>query len=458
VAVLGHVDHGKTSLLDYIRTTNVASREAGGITQSIGASLVQTKEGKKITFIDTPGHAAFAKMRSRGAQVADLAILVVASDDGTKPQTKEALEYIREAKIPFIVAATKSDLPSAMIEKVRSDLEKEKISFEGRGGDVPLIAVSAKTGKGVDELLQTISLISEVNNITVSKTTTFSGVVIETSKGKSGPLVSIVVHSGNLAVGDEIKSEEVAAKVRGIFDWSGKAVKSVTAGEPAQLLGFSDLPPVGSRLWKQKEGENLPLKDKSKSFRKFETKEGQLPVVLKAGSSGSLEAILSNLDQKVLVLASSVGEVNENDIFLAKSGKADVYVFESKVPSGVAKLAETESVSIYKFDIIYKMFEKLAEEMKKGEEIILGKAKIIAEFPYEEKRVAGIKVSQGIIQKNAKFRLIRGDKVIGEIKILSIKKGKGDIDIAKQGEECGLFFAPQLDFKIGDDILSVKNK
>ena len=456
VVVLGHVDHGKTTLLDYIRTTNIALKEAGGITQSIGASVVITKIGKTITFIDTPGHAIFANMRARGANVADIAILVVAAEEGIKPQTKEALTFIREAKIPYIVAATKSDLPTASVEKVRSDLEGQQVMFEGRGGDVPLVPVSGKTGKGVDELLETISLVAEVNNVSGSENSPFEGIVIETSKGKSGPLASIVVRNGILKVGDEIVSDTTSAKVRGIFDWNSKSVKSVSVGYPGQILGFSMLPEVGSHIWKRTEKTISLEKSINKPLAKTGATEGQLSVVFKAGNTGSLEAILANLDPKITVISSGVGEVTEGDVFIAKSSGAHIYSFESKVPSNVLKLAENEGVHIHSFNIVYEIFEKLEEEIDKGVEVVLGKAQIIADFPYEGKRVSGCKVISGTINKNAKLSLVRTEKELGEIKIIPMKKGRADIELARQGEECGIFFAPQLDFKIGDVILSVQ--
>lgn len=219
VTVLGHVDHGKTSLLDFIRKTSVTKKEAGGITQSIGASVVQTKDGSTITFIDTPGHAAFSNMRSRGAKVADIAILVVAGNDGVMPQTKEALEMILASNIPFVVAATKSDLPGFSLEKVRGDLESQGVLFEGRGGDVPLISVSTVKGDGVDELLETIGLIAEVQGVAGDPNALLEAVIVETTKDQRGPAASLVVRNGTLKVGDEIVTENANAKVRGLFDW-----------------------------------------------------------------------------------------------------------------------------------------------------------------------------------------------------------------------------------------------
>ena len=456
VVVLGHVDHGKTTLLDYIRRTNIVQKEAGGITQRIGASVGITKEGKKITFIETPGHAAFANMRSGGTKVADVAILVVAADDGVKPQTKEALEYIFSAQIPFIVAATKIDLPSASIDKVRSDLEKEQVLFEGRGGDVPLLAVSGKTGQGIEELLEMINLVSELHEIKGNPEGVLEGVVIETGKDRRGVIISIVVREGTLRVGDQIVTDTQKAKVRGIFDFNEKPVKIIGPGEPALILGFSEAPSVGSKIWRLNEKTLIQKVDEKKKLTEIKLGEGQIATILKAKNAGSLEAIIANLPKEIVVLFSGVGDVNESDVFLAKSSKAKIFAFESKISGSVKKLAETEDIDIETFNIIYKLFERFDELIKKAQIEILGKAEIIASFPYENKRVAGCRVLTGKISKTDDLRLVRDEKELGQIKVLSIKKGKDNIDLVKQGEECGVLFTPQLDFKIGDVIISVR--
>lgn len=461
VAVLGHVDHGKTTLLDKIRKTNIAQREAGGITQSIGASVIITKEGKKITFIDTPGHAAFRNMRSRGANVADIAILVIAADDGVAPQTRESLDYILEAKTPFIIAVTKIDLPSASVETVRGQIEKEGVLLEGKGGDVPLVAVSAKTQEGIENLLEIITLVAEVNEVKGDSSADLEAIVIETSKDKRGPLVSLVVRKGTLRVGDGIVTESVQAKVRGLFDQNGKMVKEVGPGMPGQVLGFEELPPVGSKVWHLKSEGVLPTLVGKKAIQ-TEPQEGQLPVVIKAQNNGALEALLANLPQKIFVISAGVGDVNEGDVFSAKSAilakpgrRAYVFAFESKVPQTVAKLAETEGIKIKIFDVIYEFFQELEKIITQGEIEVLGKAEIIATFPYEDKKVAGCKVLSGRIAVEDNMVLMRDEKELGKAKVVSMKKLKQTVSQAKPGEECGVLFIPQLDFHIGDVILSV---
>lgn len=452
VTVLGHVDHGKTTLLDAIRKTNVALREAGGITQSIGASVIEAKNGQSITFIDTPGHAAFKNMRSRGANLADIAILVVAADDGAKPQTKEALEFIRDAKIPFIVAATKTDLPSASVEQVRGDLEKEGILFEGRGGDVPLVPLSAKKGEGINELLEMIILVSQIHEVKGEKEGILEAIVIETSKDKRGPLASVVIRNGTLKVGDDIAAETVKIKVRGLFDYQGKPTKEVGPGMPAQILGFKEFPPVGSRVGRAKEGALPVAKTAEKAVSQA---EGSLPVVVKANSTGSLEVLLANLPKDTFVVTSGVGALSETDVFLAKAAGAKIYVFEASVPTPVKKLAETEGVKIEVFKVIYELFEKIEESIKAGVIEVLGSAEIIAVFPYENQRVAGCKVIRGSITKGTKVVLKRDEKILGDVKIQSIKKQKQDVNEVKQGEECGILFVPGFNFKIGDNLVAL---
>jgi translation initiation factor IF-2 len=453
VVVLGHVDHGKTTLLDAVRKTSVAAREAGGITQSIGASQVTTKEGKKITFIDTPGHAAFTKMRSRGASLADIAVLAVAADDGVKPQTKEAIQIVREANIPFVVAGTKTDLATADIEVLKGQLEKEGVTFEGRGGDVPFVGVSGKTGKGIDELLETLSVVAEVHELKGSPEGELEAVVLETSKDKSGLLVSVVVRNGVLSVGETISAEGISAKVRGLFGEGRKSIKEVFPSEPALILGFEALPPVGAKITPFKEAAPGILETRADQVK---LEEGQIPIMVKAENAGALEAVLATLPAGVFVITSGVGDVYESDVLLAKSsGIERIFCFESKASAGVSKLAEAEGVKIETFRVIYELTQRLEELIKKADIEVLGKAEIVAEFPFNNKRVAGCKVTAGQILKTSKLVLTRGEKKLGEVKAYSLKKQKQEITVAKTQEEFGVLFEPQLDFKVGDVLVSV---
>jgi len=455
VAVLGHVDHGKTTLLDSIRKTNLVSRESGGITQSIGASFIETTQKKGITFIDTPGHEAFNKMRSRGVEAADIVILVVAADDGVKPQTKEAITYIQKAKTPFFVAITKIDVSTANIESVKGQLEKEGVLLEGRGGDTPIVEVSAKTGKGVEDLLEMILLIAEVEEIKGDINANLEAVVIETQKGKMGLTVAAVVKSGSINVADEIAVEGIRTKVRGLFDWQGKPIKKVGPGEPVLILGFSQPPDVGTVIKNSTKDENLTKDLFLKKTKKVP--EGNISVIIKTSSAGSLEAILAGIPEKFIAIASEVGDVSESDVFMAKSTNSNIYAFDVKVPAGVERLAETDKIKIEKFSIIYELFDRLKEQEQKDEKKILGRAEILAEFPYDSKKIAGVKILKGEIKKDDKLILTRLDEEISETSVKSLKKQKEDIEIAKEGEECGILFQPQLDFKIGDVLVSVAN-
>lgn len=457
VVVLGHVDHGKTTLLDAIRKTSVASREAGGITQAIGASVVETKEGRKITFIDTPGHAAFSKMRSRGARVADIGILVVAQDDGVQPQTKEALGIIREAKIPFIVAGTKSDVAGTNPEILKGSLEKEEVYFEGRGGDIPFISVSAKANTGISELLETLILMSDVAELKGDTAADLEAVVIESNKEKMGPVATIVLRNGSIKTGDTIFAEEVEAKVRGLFNEAGKPIKEVLPGYPAKVIGFSLVPPVGAKVGRNPSAPSDSLRPSSAidvtKLRRL--RDDEIPVIIKASNAGALEAIIASLPPKVVVVDSGVGEVTTSDVINAKTGNAHIFSFESKVPAEVIKLAEAEKIKVERHEIIYELLLAVEELLKKGKKQILGTAEILAIFPFNDKKVAGSKVVSGRISKGDSLIIKRAEKELGQARAVSIKKQKQEVSSVGQSEEFGVIMEPQLDFSVGDVLVSV---
>lgn len=455
VVVLGHVDHGKTTLLDAIRKTSVATKEAGGITQAIGASVIETKSGKKITFIDTPGHAAFTKMRGRGAKVADVALLVVAQDDGVQPQTKEAIQIITDSGIPYIVAGTKSDVPGVNAESLKSQLEKEQVYFEGRGGSVPFVSVSARTGEGLETLIDTISLIAEVAGIKGEKSQPIEAVVIESNKEKMGHVATVVLRNGTIKVGQTIFAEEKECKVRAIFDHSGKSVKELLPGYPAKIIGFSDLPPVGSSITDFPHSMPQTEQKAKNPFDLRRLRDDEIPVIIKASNAGALEAIMASLPPKIVVVDSGVGEVTSSDIINAKTGNAAIFSFEVKVPSDVVKLAEIEKIQVNKFDIIYELLQSIDELLKKGKLQELGRAEVLASFPFNDKKVAGCKVISGRISKGDKLILIRGEREIGKAKISSLRKQKAEVPSVGPAEEFGAIFEPQLDFAVGDVLLSV---
>ncbi len=458
VVVLGHVDHGKTTLLDAIRSTSVAAKEAGGITQAIGASVIETKDGKRITFIDTPGHAAFSKMRGRGAKVADIAILVVAQDDGVQPQTKEAIQIIRDAKIPFVVAGTKSDVAGVSAEALKGQLEKEQIFFEGRGGDVPFISVSARNNTGITELLEMLILMSEVADLKGDPQAGLEAVVIESNKEKMGQVATVIVRNGSIKVGETIFAEEVLCKVRGIFDDKGTAVKEVLPGYPAKIIGFSEVPPIGAQVSKEPHAKVLSeVEGKPKNFFDLRRlRDDEIPVIIKASNAGALEAIIASLPPKVVVVDSGVGEITSSDIINAKTGNAYIFAFETKIPNDIAHLAEAEKIKIASFKIIYELLQAVDEIIKKGKVEELGRAEIVASFPFNTKKVAGCKVSSGRISKGDHLILMRADKEVGHGKAVSIRKLKVEVPSVGPSEEFGVIIEPQLDFAVGDVIVSTR--
>ncbi len=455
VAVLGHVDHGKTSLLDALRETNVQAREVGGITQRIGASIVKTSSGRDVVFIDTPGHAAFSQMRSCGVSASDIAVLVVAADDGVMPQTRESIEYIKQASIPFVVAATKIDLPGARIDFVKGQLLREGILLEGEGGEVPFVPVSSKTKEGLDNLLEVILLLWDLKETLSESGDKLKAVVIETSFSKAGPSASVIVKEGELRLKQEVFVGDKRVRVRSLIDAYGKPTDRITAGYPALVLGFEELPPVGSIVTEEENVKGISGESLLKARRRYDIEEDKrLKLVLKAESQGALDAILVGLPKDVLVVDSGLGEVTKNDILLAKSSNALIFTFGVKTKADVLRLSESEGVRIENFDIIYRLFERVDEILSAGQEKILGKAEILAEFPFEGKKVAGCKVLIGEIKKTDKLLLVRGDEVLGEVKILSLKKQREDVERVGQGEEFGVLFVPQLDFKVKDVLIS----
>ncbi len=488
VTILGHVDHGKTSLLDFIRKASVAAREHGGITQHIGAYQVE-HEGKLITFIDTPGHAAFEKMRSRGASVADIAVLVVAIDDGIMPQTIEAIKHIKAANVPIIVAVNKIDLPginlTVQMEKLKKQLSDHEVLIEEYGGDVPIVQLSAKTGEGVDKLLEMISLVAEVHETRGDSNLPAAGVVIEANLDKfKGPIATVLVRNGTLKKGDKISLGGVESKIRGLNDFTGKAIDQAGPSTPVEVLGLEMVPAVGAVLGEEKvevaADEVMSLIEKLRAGQ-----VEKLGVVVKADKQGSLEAILDALAKfneqgtHVEVISSGTGEVSEADVKLAAGTKAIVLGFNVKVAGTATKIAEVEHVLIRTYSIIYELLDELEDViagMLSGEleEEIFGTAQIVAEFPFgKNERIAGCKVLDGHISKGPKVRVVRSPstgaqdnnpstgaqdqrEVIVETKLKSIKKVREEVPSVDRGDECGMMFAEPVDFQIGDIIESFR--
>lgn len=465
VAVLGHVDHGKTSLLDYIRKAHVAEKEHGGITQHIGAYQIPG-----ITFIDTPGHEAFAKMRSRGANASDIAILVVAADDSVMPQTKESIRMITEAGVPMIVAINKIDAPAANVDKVKQDLARNGIQVEGFGGNVPSVPVSAKTGAGIKELLETITLLAQMKEFKNEPNAPLETVVIETrvDKGK-GLVATVIIKKGTLKRGASLfDGDTLVGKVRAMFDENGVAVTEAPPSKPVEVLGFTELPTIGAILTEIKQvKEVVATADTSApkgpmsvtDFFASLKKEKKLAVIVKADTAGSLEAIMAAIAENVDVVSSGVGDISDADILLAKSTGAFVIGFNVRIKQEMEKLAQVEGVIYRTYTIIYELLDELHDVIEGAMEVItkereLGKGKVIAEFPFDGKRIAGTKVISGRLAKGDQIKIMRGEEEIGRAKIKTIRHGKAEETKIEIGKECGLFFDSEIEFALGDDIIA----
>ncbi len=473
VVVLGHVDHGKTTLLDAIRKTDIAGREHGGITQAIGAYQVTLPNNQKITFIDTPGHEAFSNMRSRGASVADIAILVVAANDSVMPQTVESIKIIKEANIPYLVAINKIDLPEANFDKVVKDLLRHEVMLETYGGDVPFIKISAKKGEGIKELLDLISLMADIAGLKGEATGKLEAVVIESRLDKNrGPLATAIIKNGTIKIGDQIYLADKESKVRSLINYLGAQIKEAGPGDPVEILGMSSVPAVGEyiasmpkQLASQEQLLRMPL---SPALNRSDQEGTQsLALILKADTVGSLEAIRAKIPANVNLIQSSVGEINEAEILLAKSTGAIVLGFNSKISPTAQKLTESEKVLTRTYRIIYELLDELEdaaagmlEPVETEEE--LGRGQIIAEFPFEKMRVAGTKVTDGRMARGDLVKVIRGknedgsENVIGASRIKSVRLGKEETNKVEKGKECGILVEPQIDFRPGDDIISYR--
>ncbi len=465
VAVLGHVDHGKTTLLDTIRKSNQVSREFGGITQHIGAYQVEveTHDGKrKITFIDTPGHEAFSKIRSRGVSVTDLVVLVIAATEGVKPQTEESLKYITKANVPFIVAATKMDAPGANIDRVKKHLSKIGVLTEGYGGEVVVVPVSSQKNEGIKELLEMILLLSEMTGLKGGDSDPFLGVIIESSlDSKRGAIGTILVKKGTVKRGDEIYTSEGKIKIRAMFDENRKSVDIATSSKPVEVLGFKNVPEVGSIVSKEK----IDFVKKADITRTIGTNETsstsskKLNVIIKVDTQSSLEAILGKLGD-VNVIDTGVGDIGTSEIMQAKTSLAFVIGFNVKISKSAITLAEQEGVMFKTYNVIYELLEEIeevAELVEKGQqEKILGEGKIVAVFSTSEGKIAGIKIVSGRLAKGDRVKLVRNDEEIAIGRILNIKIGKEDVSKVEHGNECGAKLSSNLDFDTNDMLISTK--
>ncbi len=454
VVVLGHVDHGKTTLLDYIRKTNVAQRESGGITQHLGAYEISWHD-KKITFLDTPGHESFSKMRERGARVADVAILVVAADDGVKPQTEEAFKSIQKSGIPFAVAINKIDKPTAEPDRVKSELSQIGVLVEGWGGSVPVLLVSAKEGRGIEELLETILLLAELEEFTGDPAAPAEGIVIEAHlDSRRGPSATLLVTNGTLKKGDFILAGESSASVRILEDTGGHGISEGRLSSPVSVVGFDRVPAIGDTFRafgsKAELEENLKKRE-SKNVPKKDDAQADVGVLLKADVAGSLEA-LSEEAKKVLpeglvvkFFEGSAGEITEGDIKTIASAKAGIIVgFRVKIKPNVAELGVRFGITVGLFEIIYEALDWLAKELtarapKKISRIDAGKLLVLKIFQSTAGgRVIGGKVREGKVTKDALFEVLRQGEVVGRGEVKNIERNKTKVSELKEGEEGGL--------------------
>lgn len=482
VVIMGHIDHGKSSLLDYIRKSNIVSGEAGGITQHLSAYEVSHKgtdayTANRITFLDTPGHEAFSKMRSRGAGVADIAILVVSAEDGVREQTKEALNAIKTAGIPYIVAINKIDKANANIERTKQNLVENEVYLEGLGGDVPFVPVSAKVGTGVPELLDMLLLVAEMANLNGDTSLPAEGVVVESRVDtKRGNTATLIITNGTLRKCSFIVAEESIAPVRAIENFLGEAVPEATFSSPVQITGFDVLPAVGTtfRAFETKkdaeQAQEVLREERAKNAPKSKSRTVPLsddalivPVILKTDVAGTLEAIEKELDKiereriAIKIIARGVGAIGENDAKLASgSSGAIILGFHTKIERGAQDIAERFNFTIKTFDIIYELSKWIGDELDRRtpkfmSEKVEGLAKVLKTFSTtKHKQVIGCKVTSGMIEVGAQVKIMRRETSIGKGKITELQQQKLPAKKVDEGNECGMMVEAEVEIVPGD--------
>ncbi len=484
VTLLGHVDHGKTSLLDVIRRTNVAASEAGGITQHIGAYQVE-HQGRKITFLDTPGHEAFTAMRARGAQGADIAILVVAADDGVMPQTLEAIDHARAAQVPIIVAINKMDKPNANPERVKKQLSEAGLELEEWGGNVICVLVSAKEKTGIEELLDSILLVADLAEIKANPDRPAVGTVIEAKLDKTrGPSATLLVQNGTLREGDSLVIDDIYGRVRAMFNERGERLKEAPPSTPVVVLGLSGVPRAGD-IFEVVEDEKTARAIAAQRAEEKERKAArparvlsleelyarmeagqvkELRLILKTDVQGAIEPVVSSLEKlsrdelKVKFIRTGTGNITESDIMLAVASKAIVIGFNVEVDPAARIMAEAEGVDVRLYDVIYKLIEDVDKALKgllepTYEELITGRAEVRAVFTIPRVgNVAGVYVTEGLLSRNSLARVKRDGQVIYEGRVASLKRFAEDVKEVRAGFECGVGLEGFGDFKEGDII------
>ncbi|MFC1950107.1 translation initiation factor IF-2 [Chloroflexota bacterium] len=482
VTIMGHVDHGKTRLLDAIRQANVMATEAGGITQHIGAYQVEVN-GQKITFLDTPGHEAFTAMRARGTQVTDITILVVAADDGVMPQTLEAIDHARAAGVPIMVAINKIDKPEANLELVKQQLADAGLLIEEWGGDTVCVLTSAKEKEGISELLENLLVVAEMENLRANSSRLAVGVVIEAKLNKTkGPLATVLVHDGTLRLGDTVVIGTTWGRVKAMFNDTGKQMRKAGPAIPVELLGLNSVPQVGDTLiavvgerqaqaliqerqLEMQQGSSLTPKSVSLDNLFDQISAGQvkeLSVILKADVQGSIEPMKSSLEQlgteevKVRVIHSGSGNITESDVMLAVASKGLIIGFNVDSEPGARRLADVESVSIRRYNVIYNLVDDVDKALKgilepSYVEVIDGRAEVRAIFPAGKKeKAAGIYVIEGKVTRGVSARLRRGEQVVLESTVSSLRRFKDDVKEVATGYECGVAINDFHEFQVGD--------
>jgi translation initiation factor IF-2 len=483
IVVMGHVDHGKTSLLDYIRSSRVAAGEAGGITQAIGAYQVKVQD-KTVTFLDTPGHEAFTAMRARGAMVTDIAILVVAGNDGIMPQTVEAINHAKAANIPIVVAVNKMDLPGANAEKVKEELTKYDLLAEDWGGDTIVVPISAKTGEGIDELLENVLVVAEMQELRANPNRAAKGSVIEARLDKGrGPIATLLVQNGTLKVGDVIIAGTAVGRVRAMTDYRGRRLKSAGPSVPVEITGMAEVPGAGDdfyavadermarelaeqRKQEQKAAAAAPVAKKVSLDDLFDQmQQGELKdlnIIIKADVQGSVEAVKQNLEKltneevRVRVIHGGVGAINESDVMLASTSNAIIVGFNVRPDVTAKALAERNKVDMRMYRVIYECMEEIESAMKgmlapKYKEVELGRVEVRQVYKISNVgMVAGSYVLEGKVNRNAKVRLVRDGVVIYEGEIASLQRFKDSVKEVAAGYECGITLEKFTDVKVGD--------
>ena len=484
VTIMGHVDHGKTSLLDYIRNTHVVSKEAGGITQAIGAYQVEIN-GNKITFIDTPGHAAFTEMRARGAKITDIVVIIVAADDGVMPQTKEAIDHAKSAKVPIIVAINKIDKTTANVDKIMSEMSEYGLTPEEWGGDTISVKLSAHTGENVDLLLENIIALAEMEELKANPKRYAVGTVIESKLDKNkGVTASLLINNGTLRLGDPIVVGSTFGKVRTLKDCNGKDLTSAEPSMPVEITGLNEVPVAGDKFMAFEDektarsvAEKRSVLEKEKKFTKkavsledlferIESGHKEINVVLKTDVKGSEEAVKNALEKinvegvKVTVIRSGVGTITESDVVLASASNAIIIGFNVVPSSKTKEAAKNYNVDIRLYNIIYKLVEEIESAMKgmldpEYEEVTTGEAEIRQIFKFSKVgNIAGVHVTSGVVKNNSECKLIRDGVIITTTKIKSLQREKDQVKEVKSGFDCGITLENYTDIKVGDTILT----